>query len=112
MICASKDPLVDDTIVFGGRLREAKLRRQMEARMAGSLHGEGLRMSASAPAARDPIVDQTEADWVSTSIVEGWSHGFLQVRNARAELQADAAQDDHAAARGGDVHPRHGRLDQ
>ena len=86
MICASKDPLVDDTIVFGGRLREAKLRRQMEARMAGSLHGEGLRMSTPS-ATRDPIVDQTEADWVSTSIVEGWSHGFLQVRATSAQLR-------------------------
>lgn len=28
---------------------------------------------------RDPILDQTEEDWVQMKIIEGWSHGYLQM---------------------------------
>lgn len=34
---------------------------------------------SSSTTARDPILDQDEDDWVRTSIIAGWSHGYLQM---------------------------------
>ncbi|KAK0555429.1 hypothetical protein OC844_006064 [Tilletia horrida] len=90
-ICGEKDPICDDTVVMAGRIREAKTakKRNLERRRAGpsARFGEGLRMS-SAPGpsssqsdttARDPIEDESPEDWVQMRIIEGWSHGFLQM---------------------------------
>ena len=41
-------------------------------------HGDGLRMSTSGKK-RDPLLDEDEDDWVRTSIIAGWSHGYLQM---------------------------------
>ncbi|CAD6906351.1 unnamed protein product [Tilletia controversa] len=84
-VCGEKDPICDDTVVMAGRIREAKTakKRELERRRAGpsARFGEGLRMSsakASAPV-RDPIEDESPEDWVHMRIIEGWSHGFLQM---------------------------------
>ena len=52
MTCGEKDPFVDDTLIFAGRVREAKRARraELERIIAGksSQFGEGLRMSTHA----------------------------------------------------------------
>ncbi|GAA6060484.1 hypothetical protein JCM10212_007115 [Sporobolomyces blumeae] len=78
MCCGERDPLVDDTVIFAGKLREAKEARKLELVARESRHGESLRMSGGG-GERDPILDEDEDDWVRTTIVEGWSHGFLQM---------------------------------
>ncbi|GAA5910470.1 hypothetical protein JCM6882_007363 [Rhodosporidiobolus microsporus] len=77
--CGERDPFVDDTVIFAGKLREAKEARKMELLARQSRHGESLRMSGSSTASQDPILDETEEDWVRTSIIAGWSHGYLQM---------------------------------
>ncbi|GAA6053206.1 hypothetical protein JCM3770_000031 [Rhodotorula araucariae] len=78
MSCGERDPLVDDTVIFAGKLREAKEARKEELLARESRYGDGLRMSSSA-ARRDPLLDEDEDDWVRTSIIAGWSHGYLQM---------------------------------
>lgn len=82
MTCGEKDPFVDDTVIFAGRVREAKrvLRATlgMEAAGKSARFGEGLRMStASSDASRHRLLSETEDDWVQMEIFEGWSHGYL-----------------------------------
>ncbi|GAA6039496.1 hypothetical protein JCM8097_009581 [Rhodosporidiobolus ruineniae] len=77
--CGERDPFVDDTIIFSGKLREAKEARKLEIKARAARHGEGLRMSSRTAVARDPILDETEDDWVTSKYVEGWSHGYLQM---------------------------------
>ena len=87
IICGERDPLADDSIIFTGKIREAKLRRQAEARVAQYKQPEGLRMSASSPNRRDPILDENEDDWIETRFVSGWSHGFLQMLQLIPEVE-------------------------
>jgi len=82
MTCGEKDPFVDDTVIFAGRIREAKralkATLQMEAAGKSARFGEGLRMSASTsegPRAR--LLQESEEDWVQMELFEGWSHGYL-----------------------------------
>lgn len=79
--CGERDPFVDDTVIFAGKLREAKEARKLELLGKELRHGESLRMSTSSSSkkVRDPILDETEDDWVQSSIIEGWSHGYLQM---------------------------------
>ncbi|GAA5862962.1 hypothetical protein JCM8547_003634 [Rhodosporidiobolus lusitaniae] len=79
--CGERDPFVDDTVIFAGKLREAKEARKLELLARESRHGESLRMSSGGPssASRDPLLDESEEDWVQTSIIAGWSHGYLQM---------------------------------
>lgn len=79
LACGERDPFVDDTVIFAGKVREAKESRKMELQARQSKFGEGLRMSTSAIATRDPILDEDEDDWVQMKILEGWSHGYLQM---------------------------------
>lgn len=79
LLCGERDPFSDDTLIFSGRLRDAKLARKAEVQAKLNKHGEGLRMSSAAAAQRDPILDETEDDWVTTRFIEGWSHGFMQM---------------------------------
>jgi len=51
----------------------------MELQARQNKFGESLRMSASAATIRDPILDEDEGDWVEMKILEGWSHGYLQM---------------------------------
>ena len=69
-----RDPLVDDTVIFAGRIRRAKYARWMERRELGLLHRPGRR-------------GQQRVDWKSTfdendhvqvALIPGISHGFLQ----------------------------------
>ncbi|KIJ49651.1 hypothetical protein M422DRAFT_74669 [Sphaerobolus stellatus SS14] len=60
LTCGEKDPFVDDTVVFAGRLREAK---------EGQRRGPG------------------EEEWVRVAIIEGWSHGFLQMSTIMPEAR-------------------------
>lgn len=53
IVCGERDPLVDDAIIFVGRVREAR-------REAG-------------------LADTDDISRVSLRLVEGWSHGFLQM---------------------------------
>ncbi len=98
MTCGEKDPFVDDTLVFAGRVREAKRARraELERIIAGksSQYGEHLRMSMSMsghePAGHDEamrmlrreterLAAETEEDWVRMVIFSEWSHGYLQM---------------------------------
>jgi acetyl esterase/lipase len=62
LMCGEKDPLVDDTIVMAGRIREAK--RMARARK------RGIAMSSR---------DESASDWVEIMLIRGVSHGFLQM---------------------------------
>lgn len=79
--CGERDPFVDDTVIFAGKLREAKEARKLELLGKELRHGESLRMSSGPTSTkiRDPILDEDEEDWVQSSIIEGWSHGYLQM---------------------------------
>jgi len=95
MSCGEKDPFVDDTIIFAGRLREAKRARLRELELAinnptpSVKYGEHLRMSAvnrddestmrAMRRERDVLAAQTEEDWVRMQIFSDWSHGYLQM---------------------------------
>lgn len=68
LMCGEKDPLVDDTVIFAGRIREAKMRKKQNS----AKFGENLRMSS---------VDKSDDtdDWVEVKILQGISHAFLQM---------------------------------
>lgn len=87
-ICGEKDPLCDDTVIMAGRIREAKLAKKadLERRraMASARFGEGLRTTPISSTSHtklpiDPIELESAEDWVQMRIIEGWSHGFLQM---------------------------------
>ncbi|KAG8864607.1 hypothetical protein FRB96_005111 [Tulasnella sp. 330] len=73
--CGEKDPLVDDTVIFAGKIRRAKLARQ--ARLAK----DHTVTPPSTFSNVDPlqILEETDEDWVQMRIIEGWSHGYLQM---------------------------------
>ncbi|GAA6005890.1 uncharacterized protein JCM10292_005604 [Rhodotorula paludigena] len=79
MSCGERDPFVDDTVIFAGKLREAKESRKLELLAREHRVGDTLRMSSSSASAHDPLLDEDEDDWVRTSIIAGWSHGYLQM---------------------------------
>lgn len=60
MICGEKDPFVDDTVIFGGRIRQAK---------------QELRWKFQAEP-YDPLLDENT---VRVKFLEGMSHAFLQM---------------------------------
>ncbi|KAJ6625455.1 hormone-sensitive lipase [Mycena sp. CBHHK59/15] len=100
MQCGEKDPLVDDTVIFAGRVREAKRARKVELDLAisekSARFGESLRMSnAEAPVdiaalkrERDRLAKQSEEDWVQLVIWSEWSHGYLQMVALMSEAKA------------------------
>lgn len=60
MMCGEKDPFVDDTVIFGGRIRQAKQQRRREEQRDDD----------------DPVYgDHT----VKIKFLEGMSHAFLQM---------------------------------
>ncbi|CAG8586765.1 244_t:CDS:1 [Acaulospora colombiana] len=67
-MCGEKDPFVDDTVVFAGRIREAKRKKSQMSN--GGKFGEGLRMSSLDKA------HQSE-NWVEVKIIQGVGHAFL-----------------------------------
>ena len=62
LMCGEKDPLVDDTIVMAGRIREAK--------RAARIRRRGIAMSSR---------EESDKDWVEMMLIRGVSHGFLQM---------------------------------
>ncbi len=97
IICGEKDPLCDDTVVMSGKIREAKQAKlaELERRRAGksARFGEALRMSiggapGAAPVERDPIEDEDPEDFAQMRIIEGWSHGFLQMSSLLPEAKS------------------------
>lgn len=80
MQCGEKDPFVDDTIIFAGRVREAKRQRKHEL--------VDLLSKTSVPSQSTQIEWQeelerlngeSEEDWVQMQIFSDWSHGYLQM---------------------------------
>jgi hypothetical protein len=104
MQCGEKDPFVDDTVIFAGRVREAKRARKVELDLAisgkSARFGETLRMSVpeSGPSdegrlltlkrERDKLAQETEEDWVQLVLFSDWSHGYLQMSTLMTEAKA------------------------
>ncbi|CAG5155531.1 uncharacterized protein ALTATR162_LOCUS3708 [Alternaria atra] len=63
MLTGERDPLVDDTVIFAGRLRQAKRAEWVAARELGLDWARGV---------------FREEEWVNVDLVPGISHGFLQ----------------------------------
>ncbi|PWY69756.1 lipase [Aspergillus heteromorphus CBS 117.55] len=63
-ITGERDPLVDDTVIFAGRLRQAKLRQFQERQELGLERSYRL---------------FNEKDHVEVSLLPGISHGFMQM---------------------------------
>jgi hypothetical protein len=101
MQCGEKDPFVDDTVIFAGRVRDAKRKRKIELDLAisgkSARFGESLRMSeltspggtdtAALRAERDRLAAINEEDWVQMVIFSDWSHGYLQMPSLMKEAQ-------------------------
>jgi hypothetical protein len=96
MQCGEKDPFVDDTVIFAGRVREAKRARKVELDLAlegkSARFGEALKMTAATTATaadgprlaamkleRDRLARESENDWVEMVLFSDWSHGYLQM---------------------------------
>ncbi|KAG5654405.1 hypothetical protein H0H81_003229 [Sphagnurus paluster] len=105
--CGEKDPFVDDTVIFAGRVREAKRARKRELELAisgkSARFGEGLRMSNIDPPLdaktvammkkeREKLAKQTEDDWVQMVLFSEWSHGYLQMPTLMKEAKATGTQ--------------------
>jgi acetyl esterase/lipase len=63
MLTGERDPLVDDTVIFAGRLRQAKRADWVTAKELGLDWARG---------------EFREEDWVNVDLIPGISHGFLQ----------------------------------
>lgn len=63
MLTGERDPLVDDTVIFAGRLRQAKRAEWVTAKELGLDWARG---------------EFREEDWVNVDLIPGISHGFLQ----------------------------------
>lgn len=106
MQCGERDPFVDDTIIFAGRIKDAKRKRLAElettlasngARLGGSL---GINTASQAPSSklesrlpalrkeRDKLKRQTEEDWVRMVLFSDWSHGYLQMLSLMEEAMS------------------------
>lgn len=103
MQCGEKDPFVDDTVIFAGRVREAKRARKIELDLAlsgkSARFGESLRMSnaeslletkasAEAKREREKLASESESDWVQMVLFSDWSHGYLQMPTLMSEAKA------------------------
>ena len=121
MACGEKDPFVDDTLIFAGRVREAKRARRAELDTA--LAGKSSKpIESFLPAImkddlsqeeavrvlrreRDLLAAQGDEDWVTMQIYSEWSHGFLQMpmllQEARPVIDSMADWMDEAFAAAG-----------
>lgn len=64
IITGERDPLVDDTVIFAGRLRQAKRADWVTAKEMGLDRARGREFH--------------DEDWVNVDLIPGISHGFLQ----------------------------------
>lgn len=98
-ISGERDPFVDDTVIFSGKIREAKRARKAQAETAALSNpfkfGETLRMSSGKRGGKsfaakmdtpDPILSELDDDWVQMRIIEGWGHGFMQMSSLMREV--------------------------
>lgn len=94
--CGGRDPLIDDTMHFGGRLKEAKRqaraqRLQKKQATAGQLPTPSEEPDAASDAQNyiwtvgDDIDDAEDA--VKMQIFPGWSHGYLQMSSIMREAK-------------------------
>jgi hypothetical protein len=83
MSCGEKDPFVDDTVIFAGRVREAKQQRKVELQALRRRTDQGTRLSES----DERLLNETDEDSVRLAIIEGWSHGFLQMSTLMPEAR-------------------------
>lgn len=93
LICGECDPFVDDTVIFAGKVREAKRVRRAQAETTSqgksAKYGEGLRMSNNdKPDVPDHILRETDDDWVQIRVIEGWGHGFMQMVSLMREVDS------------------------
>ncbi|KAF6761258.1 Alpha/Beta hydrolase protein [Ephemerocybe angulata] len=103
MQCGEKDPFVDDTVIFAGRVREAKRARKVELDLLlsgkSARFGETLRMTTAEPniegksngelrRERDKLAAESELDWVQMVLFSDWSHGYLQMPALLSEASA------------------------
>lgn len=87
--CGEKDPLVDDTIIFAGRVREAKRQRREELREALA-KGRGDMDSAELQKLENELESlevENDEDGLQMQIFSGWSHGYLQMPSLMPEAQ-------------------------
>lgn len=90
--CGEKDPFVDDSVLFAGRVREAKRARKIELELALSgksarfgedgqpQDGDGQRLpTPGMERERDKLTSESEYDWVQLVLLADWSHGYLQM---------------------------------
>lgn len=100
-----RDPLVDDTVIFAGRIRQAKYARWTERKELGLLQGREARSFE-------------ESAHVEVVLIPGISHGFLQFAGVLPEawkyifrcarwMQEVFAQCDAEDARSSDRDPEH-----
>ncbi|KAF8518785.1 Alpha/Beta hydrolase protein [Gautieria morchelliformis] len=90
MSCGEKDPFVDDTVIFAGRVREAKRMRKQELEASCRRNGrvsQNLRMTGNFSEETERISDETDEDWVRMAIIEGWSHGYMQMTTLMPEAR-------------------------
>lgn len=80
---------MDDTIIFAGRVREAKRQRREEIRkMLGK--GRGNMDDAEFQRLEDELGHlevESDEDWLQMQIFSGWSHGYLQMPSLMPEAQ-------------------------
>ena len=81
--CGEKDPFVDDSVIFAGRVREAKIARKIELEMA--LQGKRVRSEEDLASVEEMkgekarLTSESESDWVQLVLLADWSHGYLQM---------------------------------
>lgn len=80
MQCGEKDPFVDDTIIFAGRVREAKRQRKHELReMLNKTSVPSQNVQLEWQKELEKLNGESEGDWVQMQIFSDWSHGYLQM---------------------------------
>jgi hypothetical protein len=87
--CGEKDPLVDDTIIFAGRVREAKRQRREEIRKTLAVGRDNLD-DTELQRLEDELGHlevESDEDWLQMQIFSGWSHGYLQMPSLMPEAQ-------------------------
>lgn len=83
LICGERDPFVDDTVVFAGKLREAKRARRAQANDPDSNPEPKVNGQP-----QEDILRETDEDWVQMRIIEGWGHGFMQMTALMKEVHS------------------------
>jgi len=80
--CGEKDPFVDDSVIFAGRVREAKSARKMKLEMSLSeqrVRSEEVKGVEEMMREKAKLTSESESDWVQLVLLADWSHGYLQM---------------------------------